>query len=366
MAENAPRPTPRPQPQPIIEESTEQVPETASDTSKSNMQYPLNAEGQKSWITFTPVEYKVAPGIELGGLDTKLANFGADGLEYLQNLVKSSITNTKSNSDQGDPYADPMKYRLNLSTIGGISGLNAKRMTLPDYQIRMYLPESIIVQDGVSYAATSLKILGSAIESGIRNNKDVSNVIAEATLETIESTLAAVGTLLKGGNFNTDFAKVGLMRLAKRGPDTIRGGIQSSLGVSLNPNVRNLLESVNIRSFVFSFRCYPESPEEAETVKNIENAFREELYPESIDFEGISFGYRFPRQFLIKMYHDENPLDVFIQPCFLSNMNTTYNGGNMAWHKDGYPSVTEFTLTFTEDRALDKQAIRERKSRVPA
>lgn len=364
MAENAPRPTPRPQPRPIIDESTEQVPETASDTSKSNMQYPLNAEGQKSWITFTPVEYKVAPGVELGGLDTKFANLGVGVIEYAKNAL-NSITNT-SRPNQGDPYADPMKYRLKFDEIGGISGDNAKRMTLPGYQIRMYLPESIIVQDGVSYAATSLKILGSAIESGIRNNKDVSNVIAEATLETIESTLAAVGTLLKGGNFNTDFAKVGLMRLAKRGPDTIRGGIQSSLGVSLNPNVRNLLESVNIRSFVFSFRCYPESPEEAETVKNIENAFREELYPESIDFEGISFGYRFPRQFLIKMYHDENPLDVFIQPCFLSNMNTTYNGGNMAWHKDGYPSVTEFTLTFTEDRALDKQAIRERKSRVPA
>ena len=159
-------------------------------------------------------------------------------------------------------------------------------------------------------------------------------------------------------------AQLSLLRVLQRSslPENLGAAVASGTGIALNPNVRSLLSSVNLRDFTFTFDMIPESKEEASSIQRIIDTFRGEMYPESIkgSISGVelNLGYIFPRMFIIKMYYGEKELPIDIKPVQLKNMSTNYNPGNFGWHEDGSASQTQMTLTFGEDRTLDKQSLR--------
>jgi hypothetical protein len=323
---------------------------------KDHLRYPLDESQTSGWIEFTPVEYlseDVADGFSLGQLDQDRMNSISKLTSAGQEFLQSNIGAFAAGSNRGNPHTD-----AHLTNVQAIDG---NKIKLGDYDIRLYLPENIQISDNVNYSATELNILGAGLEKAIQNGQGVTNAVFDVMTEPFTSSIEALKTFFKGGSIETDAAKLALLRVSQRGKfgQTVPSAISAGTGIALNPNVRSLLSSVNLREFAFAFRFFPESPEEARIVKDIENTFRTELYPESLVVGGVPFGYKFPRQFLINMYYNNNPLDIQIQKVFLRNMQVVHNPGNMGWHEDGYASETQMTLSFVEDKALDKQSLNE-------
>ena len=82
---------------------------------------------------------------------------------------------------------------------------------------------------------------------------------------------------------------------------------------------------------MFAFKFIATSQKKtAEEVKQIIKFFRTELYPEDINLElgngnAISVGYRFPNKFRIDVLYDGKDVATRIKPCFLRDVNITYN-----------------------------------------
>ena len=128
-----------------------------------------------------------------------------------------------------------------------------------------------------------------------------------------------------------------------------------SAGEAMNPNTVLQFDNVNIRSFNFSFKLVAESQEEAVQALTIENLFRAALYPEVKNRLYLEY----PPTFKIKFYHGdkENTFMPVIMESFLSNMSCTYNAGSNMFHADGSPSEIDITLTFTETKAMTREAL---------
>lgn len=88
---------------------------------------------------------------------------------------------------------------------------------------------------------------------------------------------AAAGASAEGG------ARV-LSFLMRNTLDTISPGLGKSMGaasgMATNPNATLAFEGVNMRSFTLDWTLYPESKEEAESIKQIVRAIKREMLPE--------------------------------------------------------------------------------------
>jgi len=318
------------------------------------LNYPLNGENQKAWMRFIPVERDVLFG--RGSVSEILTDPNVQSAaKGLSDFTTSAATRLGFKPEAAGKALDYFK-KVNSPEL-------SSRMKLGEYRINLYMPRDIQINDGVNYSPVDLNIMGAGLEAGIKRGRDITGALIAASFEGGASIIDMINKISSGTKVSTDVANIALLRsLRAIGADGARGAVRSATGVSLNPNVRSLLSGVNLRDFSFTFDFIPESEAESKTVQQIIDTFRTELYPESIegtiDESKISFGYRFPRMYIIKFYYEENEIPIDIKPVNLKNMATTYNPGNFGWHKGGHASEIQMTLTFGEDRTLDKQSVR--------
>lgn len=361
MAENAPLRSPRPQPRPNgvftdpITETTDY--ETYWDDYSTTppegvLNYPLNGENQKAWMRFIPVERADLYG---GGSVSQIFTDSTvqSGAQGLTDFITAGAERLGFNTEAAAEYFKKVNS----------PELSARTLKLGEYRINLYMPRNIQINDGVNYSPVDLNIMGAGLEAGIKRGGDITGAVIAAAFQGGASIIDMINKISSGTNVSADVANIALLRsLRSVGADGARGAVRSATGVSLNPNVRSLLSGVNLRDFSFTFDFIPESEAESKTVQQIIDTFRTELYPESIegtiDDTKISFGYRFPRMYIIKFYYGENEIPIDIKPVNLKNMATTYNSANFGWHKGGHASEIQMTLTFGEDRTLDKQSVR--------
>lgn len=211
-----------------------------------------------------------------------------------------------------------------------------------DYEINaihLYAPQGIQVGDGANYAGLELGVI-----------KGAQNAASEF--------LSADGIAI-----DDDRALVmGIKALDKLGIDAgITGAAALQSGVAFNQQTALAFEGMNLRQFSFNFTLVPESPEESEDIRKIENFFRKYMYSEVNGFVA-----KFPEKFRIQFYDgaEENPFMPFIHDCFLANMETTYNPESNMYYdveKDGKkfkaPQAVTISLTFSEARLLSRQDI---------
>ena len=189
---------------------------------------------------------------------------------------------------------------------------------------KMYMPSSIVFQDGVSYSTADLGFAGGAAAAGMANGQGM-----------VES-LAAGGFASLG--VSQDAARLGATRLAglagKNG--AIDGAVRGSLRTSPVSNMTMLFDKPQLRTFSFSFKMQPVSEKEANMVTKIVKFFRTELYPDAFNTDtlgGISvpFGYRFPNEIKISLHYGKtNSGKNFIKfkPCYLTNFQAIILGSD--------------------------------------
>ena len=206
--------------------------------------------------------------------------------------------------------------------------------------IYLYQPPGFSVSDGANYA-----------------NFDVGS---------IKGGLNLLNSAMSGKGPNITNADVGAF--AMMGKDKLMGGsstidkITSSgaiaMGVATNPYTRTAYESTNVRTFNFSFKLIAENERESEEATLIEKTFRKFLYPKRAGSVALVY----PPLVDIQFYSEGKINDYMpkIKPCYLTSLESTFNEGSTAFHKDtGAPLEVNLTLGFQEERVLVRQDLYE-------
>ena len=269
-----------------------------------------------------------------------------------ENLIKrtSDFISTESSNAGSPGFRD-----------GPVSIAPARKpVSRPVGQVRLDLPPSLTFNDGIDYTNADLGALGAGVAAGIQSGKNAGQLARDAINGLYENTTSLVDAI-KSDQFG-ETAQLAVLRTIGKASNTVRGAVEVSTGLTLNPNRRSTLRGVSIRKFTFNFNLIPETYKEAEMIKEIIFFFREQMYPDDVqvgDGSGINVGYRFPNKFRINMTYDGKPIATRILDCFLDGFNTNYNPNSMSFHEDGNFPEVNIALSFIEERTLRKQDIRE-------
>lgn len=331
-------------------EYPEIVKQFQSDYTSSSQQATQNYRGAL-------LRYPLNNQDQYGGTIT----FRARQAEY-QPLVGRAKSLLKTEDGSTDTDIEVATEAALLSEVSaGAAPTEASRSDLGPNRKRkcvLYLPNAIQIQDRVSYTNFDLGIIGAGIEAGIQNGLSAGQIAGGALSNIAESVKSVAGAFTGGTAVAGEETLTSIAALRLTG-GRFSGAIQSAAGVALNPNKRAILSGPELRNFSFSFKLIPTSKAESDSIKNIVQFFREEMYPEAVEQFGISAAYRYPSIFdIILRYRtaagEYKKVATKILPCFLNSVDVNYNQSGMSFHRDGSPQELTLTLNFTEERALNK------------
>lgn len=360
----------------INESKTDKEVGSHDGTAHKPLVYPIsdtNRYGAK--VTFIP---QLITGPKLDGN----ASFG-DVLKTFQKGLTSTIKAEDLEPKKKDPKDVPLTGTLEDTEGSGTAEKDPDsankedkpltispgiHMPLSTKKISVYLPIAFGSTDTLTYDSPSLGPSGALLNNALSGaNGKAGDVLGNALGDFID--------LFKGAGATTasSLGKLGIAKLAKRGPTEVGDGAAAALRVTVDPNIRTLFRSVAVRQFAFSFKFIAKNSREAQEIKAIIKRFRFYAYPESIGFAGksvkdggngseISVGFKYPHPFVIKTeFVDENKNTIEIGPkiksCYLTSITTNFNPSSMAFHRDGEPVEIDLSLNFTEETTLNKQDI---------
>lgn len=136
--------------------------------------------------------------------------------------------------------------------------------------------------------------------------------------------------------------------------------MQAATKVTTNPHVEVLFDGVGgNRTFNYSFKFYPTSEEESQTISSVIQFFRFHSAPEVTIDEGYGRFYRYPSTFDIEVMNGgaRNEFLVKYFSCACTSVNTNYNGTNWVTFANGAPSEVSLELSFVELEQITKEKI---------
>ncbi len=316
---------------------------------RQNLEYPLNNPDEYlGRLKFTVLK---EPENDLGNL-----------LDFVTNATKNlfgNVLDTATEEQTTEEAVEKTKEELQAEadTFNGnvfVTREGPRELINTGRSVKLYMPTGLAYRDTVNYENFDLGGMGAGAEAALKGGGSVAKSIFDGGMQTLSAAF--------GGSANKDIATLSTVKLAAKAPDEISGAFKSAGQVTSNPNTRVLFKSVNLREFAFAFKFIATSAREAEEVKQIIKFFRTELYPENIKLDvsagnKISIGYRFPNKFKIEVLYKGEHIATKIKPCFLRDVNVTYNPTVSAMHDDGNFQEIEMSLMFQESRTLAREDI---------
>lgn len=259
------------------------------------------------------------------------------------------------------PLDLPQKYRMIIVTkryrYGRTDGKKVSSMTTYNLPV----PEGISDATKMQYASQDLGLikggLAAAAAPSVQNvmetasagnvmeiGKNVGKVVVDQTKGAINS--------LQGmnGADAAQAAAVGLQAGAKflpknSGLTDIGGVVGAITGVVPNPQATTFFKGVDIKSYSFSWKLYPQSSQEANDLQAMLYKIRAEAMP-TRSLKGL--GLTYPYEFHIRVISggDEN-LTLF-RPAFMDSINIGYAPGGVAFAEDGRAIGYNVTMSFKE------------------
>ena len=255
------------------------------------------------------------------------------------------------------------KFNKRSGAHTGLLGFKTAYLENP-IDIKLYMPPGVLFSDNIEYNQSDLGLAGAA---GLQAFNDTGSGLSAIGTMLSETASSLTGLFSGGGGGSMDAARVAMARGVQAYSSLLSSGTQAAfnlgLQVRVNPNTRSVFQGVSVRGFSFTYDFYPTSKEEQDQVEKIIKTFRTQAYPRSIPESsleaGFPLGYKFPNLFEIQFKFGNKQIQGMPRPlfCFLRNVNTSYNPGNMSYHDQGKPSQINMTLSFTEFRALNQQDI---------
>ena len=259
------------------------------------------------------------------------------------------------NNFRGEAFS-PVKGKANNTTNKG--------------EVVLFLPQSIQISDNIQYGSIELGAIGATAMQGVAAGTSALGLAGDALKSVMEDiSSAAFGDLGDAG------AAAAVQRTARRfNAPQIAGAVATSTGVTINPNNRNILNGVALRTFRFQFKLIPTSAREADIINKMIKWFRIAMYPDigaALDeTQGTSLTLKYPSKFNITMeygnfskaggleFGDTKQVATGLLPCFLQSFDAVYNPNAMAFHTDGNPQEVDISLNFIEERALNRNDVK--------
>lgn len=164
--------------------------------------------------------------------------------------------------------------------------------------------------------------------------------------------------LLGGELPQAELLKVLQIPGAVGGVDFARG-VQKMAGVAVNPFRTALFQSVDLRTFNYSYKFMPKTAAEAANVRRIINIFRFHMHPE---FSTDKIFLIHPSEFNIVYYYkgQENSDNWHkISTCVLTDMEIDQGEERLATFTDGMSVEINMRLTFMETEMMTKEKIQQ-------
>ena len=235
--------------------------------------------------------------------------------------------------------------------------------------IIMQMPANIQDGNAVDYGESKMNtlmgaaagLIGSTIEGGgealaamVKGDKEgyekaVSNMTGEMK-NTVGTDSSIMDAAAQFANVKATSAAIG----ALGGNVSAADLLARQTGQIFNPNMELLFNGPTLRSFSFSFKMTPRSPEEAQECKNIIRSFKSNMAPKTKNTGSIGGSGMFlktPNVFELRYKKGgrDHPFLHRFKQCFLTNVSVNYTGeGVYTTYDDATPVSMQIDLSFKE------------------
>lgn len=247
-----------------------------------------------------------------------------------------------------------LQFPSTLSTSGAnyIKFIAKDKSGSSQGEVALYMPPGVSFSDGAGYSTFDMGPLGNQIAARMAGGLNTDSAIGLGKdMAQRVSANQDLRTIMAGKMIQNAAAVPGLDKAGEI--------YQKSKSIAVNPNTVTSFQNMNIRSFVFNFKLVPDNMTDSATIKKIQNMFREFMYADTAG-QGylLSYPYKWDIRFINGNTHKENPYYPKIYECYLTNLQTSYQGSGHLHHRDGAPTEVDVSLTFQETKVLTKDDIR--------
>ena len=227
------------------------------------------------------------------------------------------------------------------------------------------LPKNLQDNLNVKVGADELGITGALAGSALKASSDVLadtgdsaakirsmfRKTVDGAAEEAESTTSMLDLLDKSVDSALFAARAGLGAIA---PDVAKG-LGAGRGTAINPYATLVFSGVDLKVHTFEWLLSPDTPKEAETLKNIIRTIQGHITPEmqgvigDVNPTGLGRGLlRYPSM-VDAFFHGINT-DFFykLKTCMVSQFNVDYTPNGIALNKGGKPSAVRINMIMTE------------------
>jgi len=227
----------------------------------------------------------------------------------------------------------------------------------PQGTVELALPPGLSFSDGMDYEGAVLNRQNEAARRAANALTGAEGFGGRTSALINEIKGAASESLSQGRGDAVDVAVGQALRFAGALTGTQYGAIVGSNQVARS-HTFSMFRNVNLRTFQYNFNLFPTSPAEAEQIEGIVKFFRKHMYPETVG-DNLFGAFKFPTIFEIQMLYQGRKIKPLLKPCYLTGMNTTYNGETTSFHHDGKFTQTTISMSFQEEHNLVRKDIEE-------
>ena len=205
--------------------------------------------------------------------------------------------------------------------------------------IRLPLPVQLVDEYNIRVNETKFGLLGNV------NNYQETLAAGKTAAEN------ATKELNSGGSIMSLMGTIALQAAATLPgiSDTLPGQFaQQQAGMVRNPHISTMFEGVNLKSYSFSWRLSPSSPEEASGINSMINNIKAYMHPKII---GGGFALEYP--YLANLDFEVGDVQFSqlpkVRDSFITRLDvSTTGGGSMAFYRDGNPVSIDISMNFQE------------------
>lgn len=203
--------------------------------------------------------------------------------------------------------------------------------------ITLHMSEKPVVRYGVNYTSRDLGLLTGLLTQG----SAIGSLTDVLKMPEVQSRLVA------------ELVKIPAL---KQAGGTLSDILELSTRQKTNPFREVLFESVDYRTFQFTYRFLPKTKRETDKIQNIIKTFKKHMHPE---ITNNKLFYIYPSEFDIKYYYknkENNYLHRFAR-CALVDMVVDYGGEQFVTFNDGAPIEIGMSLKFQELEQITSERI---------
>jgi hypothetical protein len=204
--------------------------------------------------------------------------------------------------------------------------------------VTLHISEKPVVRYGVNYTSRDLGVLAGLLIQGSAMGSLTAAIESPEVKARLVAELARVPSIKAVGGTISDLLELGTRQ-------------------KTNPFREVLFESVDYRTFQFTYRFLPKTKSETDKIQKIIKIFKKNMHP---DITQNKLFYIYPSEFDIKYYYKNKENDYLhkFARCALVDMVVDYGGDQFVTiGKDGAPAEIGMSLKFQELEQMTSEGV---------